>query len=80
MLARLVCTETKTTLVFSESMNVSVRVVPDDGDELSHGELVWNQELGFVQRRQELLFVVALDDHLRTTQFEEERDTSVVQS
>lgn len=39
-------------------------VLPDDGDELGHGELMRHQELGFVQRREILLPLVALDDHL----------------
>lgn len=39
---------------------------PDDGHELGHGELMRHQELGFVQRREVLLPLVALDDHLRT--------------
>lgn len=39
--------------------------VPDDGDELGHGELVRHQELGLVQRWKKLLAFVALDDNLR---------------
>lgn len=39
--------------------------LPDDGDELGHGELVRHQELGLVQRGEELLALIALDDHLR---------------
>lgn len=39
--------------------------LPDDGDELGHGEFVWYQELGLVQRGEVLLLLVALDDHLR---------------
>lgn len=40
------------------------KLVPDDGDKLGHGEFVRDQELGFVQRGQILLPLVALDDHL----------------
>lgn len=39
--------------------------LPDDGDELGHGELVRHQELGFVQRWEIFLPFVALDDDLR---------------
>ena len=35
---------------------------PDDGDELAHGELLRNQELGLVQDGQVLLVFVALHD------------------
>lgn len=38
------------------------RPVPDNGDELGHGELVWNQNLGYIQRRLIFLFVIALSD------------------
>lgn len=42
--------------------------LPDDGDELRHGELVRHQELGFVQRREIFLSVVALDDDLQAAE------------
>lgn len=42
--------------------------LPDDGDELRHGELVWHQELGFVKRWEIFLPVVALDDDLQVTE------------
>lgn len=39
--------------------------LPDDGDELGHGELVRHQELGFVQRWEIFLPFIALDDDLQ---------------
>ncbi len=38
------------------------KCLPDDGDELGHGELLRHQELGLVELRQRLLLVEALDD------------------
>lgn len=57
-----------TEFVLNDSCSVrwSLEVpVPDDGDELRHGELVRNQELSFVQRRKILFLVVSLDDDLQ---------------
>lgn len=39
--------------------------LPDDGNELGHGEFVRHQELGLVQRWKKLLALVAFDDDLR---------------
>lgn len=43
----------------------AVSALPDDGDKLGHGELMRNQELGFVQRRQVPFLVVPLNDDLQ---------------
>ena len=39
-------------------------VLPDDRNKLAHGQLLRNEELGFVQKRQVLLLVVPLDNYL----------------
>ena len=39
-------------------------VLPDDCNKLAHGQLLRNEELGFVQKRQVLLLVVPLDNYL----------------
>ena len=38
--------------------------LPDDAEELGHGQLLRDQELGLVQRRQELFPGIALHYHL----------------
>ncbi len=40
---------------------------PDDGHELGHSELLRHEELGLIQRRQVLLSLISLDNHLRHT-------------
>lgn len=63
----LICFSPGTFSEFQVSSRVRQVSLPDDGDELRHGELVRHQELGFVQRGEIFLPVVALDDDLRAT-------------
>ena len=43
---------------------VFVYVLPDDGNELAHRQLLWNEKLGFIEQRKGLFFRISLDDHL----------------
>lgn len=41
-----------------------MRPLPDDGDELRHGQLLGDEKLGFVQQGKVFLFLVSFNDYL----------------
>lgn len=63
-LSQLVCRDRT---VPSTPDSESLEDTPDDGHELTHSELLRHEELRLIQRRQVLLSLISLDNHLKHT-------------